>query len=135
MHQVLRNLTAVCVLRPDVHQFCTPTRTSVQSGRLPVHVSTGLGSPCGDNTGISQNMTGFAERLKEAGYTTAFAGKWGTRKFMRGVCLCFPLEMFDSEPTCFPFCTQTPGWQLPHTLHTAGKRCCLLYTAVCWSRL
>jgi arylsulfatase A-like enzyme len=21
-------------------------------------------------------MTGFAERLKEAGYTTAFAGKW-----------------------------------------------------------
>ena len=30
-------------------------------------------------------MTGFAERLKEAGYTTAFAGKWGTRKFMRGL--------------------------------------------------
>ena len=66
----------VHLTRHYVHQYCTPTRTSVQSGRLPVHVSTGLGSPCNDNTGISQNMTGFAERLKEAGYKTAFAGKW-----------------------------------------------------------
>jgi arylsulfatase A-like enzyme len=65
----------VHLTRHYVHQYCTPTRTSVQSGRLPVHVSTGLGSPCDDNTGISQNMTGFAERLKEAGYKTAFAGK------------------------------------------------------------
>ena len=64
----------VHLTRHYVHQYCTPTRTSVQSGRLPVHVSTGLGSPCDDSTGISQNMTGFAERLKEAGYTTAFAG-------------------------------------------------------------
>ena len=68
--------TGVHLTRHYVHQYCTPTRTSVQSGRLPVHVSTGLGSPCDDSTGISQNMTGFAERLKEAGYTTAFAGKW-----------------------------------------------------------
>eukprot|EP01052_Picozoa_sp_SAG31_P013556 SAG31_NODE_817_length_11849_cov_6.737362_8_plen_291_part_00 len=68
--------SGVRLTRHYVHQYCTPTRTSVQSGRLPVHVSTGLGSPCGDNTGISQNMTGFAERLKGAGYTTAFAGKW-----------------------------------------------------------
>jgi hypothetical protein len=68
--------SGVHLTRHYVHQYCTPTRTSVQSGRLPVHVSTGLGSPCNDNTGISQNMTGFAERLQEAGYTTAFAGKW-----------------------------------------------------------
>merc|ERR1719281_1557471 len=56
--------------------MCTPTRTSIQSGRLPVHVNTGLGSPCDDNTGIPRNMTGFAEHLQRAGYKTHFAGKW-----------------------------------------------------------
>lgn len=66
----------VHLTRHYVHQYCTPTRTSVQSGRLPVHVNTGLGSPCDDNTGISQNMTGMAEKMKLAGYTTAMAGKW-----------------------------------------------------------
>eukprot|EP00050_Salpingoeca_kvevrii_P006706 m.291120 g.291120 ORF g.291120 m.291120 type:complete len:544 (+) comp12413_c0_seq1:60-1691(+) len=62
--------------RHYVHQFCTPTRTSVQSGRLPVHVNTGLGSPCNDNTGIAYNMTGIAEKLKLAKYSTHFVGKW-----------------------------------------------------------
>ena len=93
----------------DVHQFCTPTRTSVQSGRLPVHVSTGLGSPCGDSTGISQNMTGFAERLQEAGYTTAFAGKWDAgmvreRQLLANICL--PPALLDcwiSSDSCGPF--------------------------------
>ena len=32
--------------RHYVHSVCTPTRTSVQSGRLPVHVNTGLGQCC-----------------------------------------------------------------------------------------
>ena len=53
-----------------MHQFCTPTRTSLQSGRYPVHVNTGLGDPCSDNTGVSQNMTGFAEKLAGAGYAS-----------------------------------------------------------------
>ena len=78
----------VHLTRHYVHQYCTPTRTSVQSGRLPVHVSTGLGSPCDDSTGISQNMTGFAERLKEAGYTTAFAGVCVHARACASVCLC-----------------------------------------------
>ena len=78
----------VHLTRHYVHQYCTPTRTSVQSGRLPVHVSTGLGSPCDDSTGISQNMTGFAERLKEAGYTTAFAGVCVHARVCVSVCLC-----------------------------------------------
>lgn len=62
--------------RHYVHKMCTPTRTSVQSGRLPVHVNTGLGDVCDDNTGIPYNMTGLAEKMKQAGYKTHFAGKW-----------------------------------------------------------
>ena len=79
--QVTPNLDALVhdgirLHRHYVHRFCTPSRTSLQSGRLPVHVNTGLGNPCSDNTGISQNMTGLAEHLKSAGYVTAMAGKW-----------------------------------------------------------
>lgn len=66
----------VRLTRHYVHRFCTPSRTSLQSGRLPVHVNTGLGNPCSDDTGIPQNMTGLAEHLKAAGYVTAMAGKW-----------------------------------------------------------
>lgn len=62
--------------RHYVHKMCTPSRTSVQSGRLPVHVNTGLGDVCDDNTGIPYNMTGLAEKMKMAGYKTHFAGKW-----------------------------------------------------------
>jgi arylsulfatase I/J len=68
--------SGVHLTRHYVFRMCTPTRTSVQSGRLPVHVNTGLGSPCNDNTGIPRNMTGFAEHLQRAGYSTHFAGKW-----------------------------------------------------------
>ena len=66
----------VRLTRHYVHRFCTPSRTSLQSGRLPVHVNTGLGDPCADSTGIPQNMTGLAEHLKQQGYVTAMAGKW-----------------------------------------------------------
>jgi arylsulfatase I/J len=68
--------SGIHLTRHYVHQMCTPSRTSVQSGRLPVRVNTGLGSPCDDNTGIPRNMTGFAEHLQRAGYKTHFAGKW-----------------------------------------------------------
>ena len=37
--------SGIHLTRHYVHKMCTPTRTSVQSGRLPVHVNTGLGSP------------------------------------------------------------------------------------------
>jgi len=68
--------SGIHLTRHYVHFSCTPTRSSVQTGRLPVHVNIGLGDPCDDNTGIPQNMTGIAEHLKRAGYSTHFAGKW-----------------------------------------------------------
>ena len=62
--------------RHYVHKMCTPTRTSVQSGRLPVHVSTSLANPEDPSCGIPRNMTGLAKMLKQAGYKTHQVGKW-----------------------------------------------------------
>ena len=50
--------------------MCTPTRSSFQSGRLPIHVLTQLSSPCDKNGAIPRDMTGVAAQLKTAGYAT-----------------------------------------------------------------
>lgn len=62
--------------RHYVHKFCTPTRASVQSGRLPVHVTTSLANPENPSCGIPRNMTGLAAVLKKANYKTHQVGKW-----------------------------------------------------------
>jgi arylsulfatase I/J len=62
--------------RHYVHMMCTPTRSSFQSGRLPIHVLTQLSSPCDRNGAIPRNMTGVAAQLKKAGYSTHQVGKW-----------------------------------------------------------
>ena len=46
----------------------TPTRTSVQSGRLPAHVNMKLSNPEQPSCGIPRNMTGLASMLKQANY-------------------------------------------------------------------
>eukprot|EP01083_Nonionella_stella_P281998 959757_1 len=51
--------------RQYVHYVCSPTRSSVQSGRLPVHVHLANNGMSGSLTsGIPPNMTCIAERLK-----------------------------------------------------------------------
>eukprot|EP00756_Hemistasia_phaeocysticola_P004781 Hpha_TRINITY_DN13003_c0_g1::TRINITY_DN13003_c0_g1_i1::g.69194::m.69194 len=62
--------------RHYVHMMCTPTRSSYQSGRLPVHVLDRLLGPCDKNGAIPRNMTGVAAKLKTAGYATHHVGKW-----------------------------------------------------------
>jgi len=64
------------LMRHYVYKFCTPTRSSMQSGRLPVHVTTSLVNPEKPNCGIPRNMTGIAAKLKQAGYKTHLFGKW-----------------------------------------------------------
>ena len=54
----------------------TATRTSIQSGRLPVHVTVSLSNPDVPTTGVPRNMTGMAEVLTRAGYATHYMGKW-----------------------------------------------------------
>ncbi|CAE7809067.1 ARSB [Symbiodinium necroappetens] len=65
---------------------CSPSRSSLQSGRLPVHVNKEMKDldlqlvnpkdPVSGFAGIPRNMTCIAEKLLEAGYRTHLVGKW-----------------------------------------------------------
>eukprot|EP01084_Bolivina_argentea_P114340 203585_1 len=59
--------------RHYVHNQCGPTRSSFQSGRLPVYVS-GQGIP--PFGGIPVNMTTIATKFKQVNYSTGYVGKW-----------------------------------------------------------
>ena len=64
-------------------KICSPSRTSLQSGRLPVHVnvantepeSVNRDDPVSGYAGMPVNMTGVAEKMREAGYATHMTGK------------------------------------------------------------
>jgi len=55
--------------RNYAHMFCSPTRSSIQSGRLPVHVNLFNGDPTISNpndtdsgwAGIPRSMTGLGQ--------------------------------------------------------------------------
>ena len=56
---------------------CSPTRSSLLSGRLPMHVNQENSATEQRFAGIPLGMTVFVERLaSEAGYDTAHVGKW-----------------------------------------------------------
>ena len=65
-------------------QFCSPSRSSLISGRLPIHVNDenkqmnmyNPNDPVSGYAGIPRNMTGIAAKLKQAGYATHQVGKW-----------------------------------------------------------
>jgi arylsulfatase A-like enzyme len=67
-----------------VFKFCSPTRSAIQSGRNPIHVNVqNVGvtyrnpdDPVAGFSAIARNMTGMAEHLRDAGYSTAMVGKW-----------------------------------------------------------
>ena len=72
--------------KPDqkyAFKFCSPSRSSLQSGRLPVHVNDLNAEPEIYNPkdrvsgfqGIPRNMTGIAQKLKGACYVTEMTGK------------------------------------------------------------
>ena len=75
-------------IRLDRHysyRICGPSRASILSGRLAVHVQTdnggGIGAwnpsdPISGYAGIPRNMTTMASKLKSAGYATHAIGKW-----------------------------------------------------------
>lgn len=66
------------------YKFCSPSRSSLMSGRLPVHVNDQNASPNVYNpddkmsgfAGIPRDMTGLASKLQAAGYATHQVGKW-----------------------------------------------------------
>lgn len=83
MHALLES--GIELDRNYVHKFCSPTRSAIQSGRNPIHVNANNfamtrfdpKNPLTGISGVAVNMTGFAQRLSEAGYKhRSFAGKW-----------------------------------------------------------
>eukprot|EP00658_Telonema_sp_P-2_P047968 TRINITY_DN3650_c0_g2_i2.p1 TRINITY_DN3650_c0_g2~~TRINITY_DN3650_c0_g2_i2.p1 ORF type:complete len:447 (+),score=97.73 TRINITY_DN3650_c0_g2_i2:191-1531(+) len=70
--------------RHYTYNYCSPSRASLQSGRLPMHVSFNNDDPTTWNpsdpvsgfAGIPREMTGIAEKLKSGGYSTHMTGKW-----------------------------------------------------------
>lgn len=76
--------SGVILDRHYTHKFCSPTRSALQTGRSPILVNV-LNSPLNQHNpkdtiggfqGAPRNMTGIAEKLKGAGYSTHMAGKW-----------------------------------------------------------
>ena len=59
----------------EVYQYCSPTRSSFVSGRLPIHVNTAnrAGTAVG---GVDIRMSSVADKLAVAGYYSVQSGKW-----------------------------------------------------------
>jgi arylsulfatase I/J len=63
--------------RHYVFKYCSPTRSSLLTGRLPLHVN--QNNECNDELSLSGpdlRMTFLPQKLKKAGYRTAMTGKW-----------------------------------------------------------
>ena len=71
------------LMRFYAYHMCSPSRSSLMSGRLPMHVNIVNADPTiynasessGTGAGIPRNMTGLASKMKEAGYRTHMVGK------------------------------------------------------------
>lgn len=57
------------------YKFCSPTRSSFLSGRLPLHVNQINHPPNEPGGGVPVNMTTVAALLRSAGYVAHHAGK------------------------------------------------------------
>lgn len=61
--------------RHYAYKFCSPSRSSLLSGRLPVHVNELNGPDVGPDSGIPVNMTTIADKLSSVGYACHQVGK------------------------------------------------------------
>lgn len=74
----IRSICERCALRAtDVYKYCSPTRSSLMSGRIPAHVNqNNLNNDIEAPSGVDLRFTMLPQKLKLAGYTTSFVGKW-----------------------------------------------------------
>lgn len=66
----------VLLSRHYVFKFCSPTRSSAMSGRLPIHVNQENSATEQPGAGVMLNFTMFPEKLFVNGYKTHQVGKW-----------------------------------------------------------
>ena len=62
--------------RMYAYRFCSPTRSSLMSGRYPMHVNQWNRAGADLGGGVGKNFTIIAAKLKQAGYATHQLGKW-----------------------------------------------------------
>jgi len=56
--------------------YCSPSRSSLMTGRVPYHVHQVNRQNCDVGQGAHKDFTFIAQKLKEVGYETAHVGKW-----------------------------------------------------------
>jgi len=62
--------------RHYAYVYCSPTRSSLLSGRLPYHVNQVNLGPEYATSGVHEKMTTIPRKLKQVGYRTHAVGKW-----------------------------------------------------------
>lgn len=70
--------TGVVLERLYTFEFCSPSRSSLLTGRLPAHVNLHNDDQTRPGAGIPEQMTSIAAKLAGAGYHTHHLGKWHT---------------------------------------------------------
>mmetsp|Transcript_94667 Transcript_94667/g.203224 ORF Transcript_94667/g.203224 Transcript_94667/m.203224 type:complete len:711 (+) Transcript_94667:54-2186(+) len=74
----------ILIDRHYAYKICSPSRSSLQSGRLAINVNTKNNNvnshnpddPSSGYAGIPANMTLLGTKMKQGGYMTHFVGKW-----------------------------------------------------------
>ena len=69
--------------RHYVYQFCSPTRSSLLSGRLPIHMNVRNMAPTALG-GVDLRSSTIADKLRSAGYRTHQVGKWNAGSLLYG---------------------------------------------------
>ena len=68
--------TGIELDRLYTYKFCSPSRSSLLTGRLPLHVNMHNLALEVPRAGIPLGMTTIAEKLRSVGYQTHAIGKW-----------------------------------------------------------
>ena len=74
----------ILLTRHYANSICSPSRSALQSGRLPTHINVenagmtvlNTTDPVSGAAGIPTDMTCIAEKLRDVGYRTHAVGKW-----------------------------------------------------------